>query len=158
MPHLYCDHPRVLLIDANPHKQSLRATILRNYEVEVHTANSVADATSLWRANFYDLILFAAPENSQEVAEFSAQVRKNKPRQRIGLLVGPPAYVRELGATRKKAAPVTEIPPTPAALDSIEAASPPQWQETVQKLVSDWYVEESTLFDLRKLTGRIAGA
>ena len=66
MNHLYCDHRRILLIDQNPTKQNLRATILRNYEIEVHTASSVADAASLSRTHAYDLILLAAREHSEE--------------------------------------------------------------------------------------------
>jgi len=35
------DHRRILLIDQNRTKQELRATILRNYEIEVHTASTI---------------------------------------------------------------------------------------------------------------------
>ncbi|MGD0514996.1 MAG: hypothetical protein ABSA29_16980 [Terriglobales bacterium] len=66
MNHLYSDHRRILLIDQNTAKQNLRATILRNYEIEVHAACSVEDAASLARRHAYDLILLAAQEHSED--------------------------------------------------------------------------------------------
>jgi CheY-like chemotaxis protein len=163
MTHLYSDHRRILLIDQNATKQNLRATILRNYEIEVHTANSLTDAASLWKTNSYDLVLLAAQESSEEATALSAQIRAINPRQRIGLLVGPPAFVQELRGKRKKAGSISKALPSPAAENPSEPASSPhasspQWQETVRRLVSDWYVDQNTLLGLPKLTGRIAGA
>ena len=102
MVQLQRDTWRVLLIDENPFKQNLRATILRNYEVEVHTATTLTDAQNLWINNLYDLVLLAAAENSPEALALPAQIRKSKPRQRIGLLVGAPAYVREVEGIPKR--------------------------------------------------------
>src|SRR5271169_3543842 len=95
--HRYTDHQRILLIDRDIRKQNLRASILRNYEIEVHAADNIGDATSLWKSYSYDLILLAAQENSEEMMLYSAAIRQAKPRQRIALLVGPPGYIRELG-------------------------------------------------------------
>jgi CheY-like chemotaxis protein len=149
MTHLYSDHRRILLIDQNITKQKLRATALRNCEIEVHTAGSIPDAASFWKAHHYDLILLAAQENSAEAVAVFAEIRAIHPRQRIGLLVGPPAFVQELGGRRKKAAPVSGILPSPAADVSNEPVfshpSSPQWQETVRRLVSNWYVDQSVL-------------
>jgi CheY-like chemotaxis protein len=151
--HLYRDHRRILLIDQNVIKQKLRSTILRNYEVEVHAASSITDAASFWKTHSYDIVLLAAPENSDEAVELSAQIRAIHPRQRIGLLVGPPVFVRELGGRRKKASSISEALPSPTVgipgeLVSQPHASPPQWQETVRRLVSNWYVGESALLGL----------
>lgn len=153
MTHLYNDHRRILLIDQNLTTQKLRATVLRNYEIEVHAASNLTDAASFWKTQSYDLVLLAASESSQEAAAVSAQIRAIHPRQRIGLLVGPPAFVQELGGRRKKAAsisrnlpgPVAENPSEPA---SLAVASSPQWQETVQRLVSNWYVDHSAVLGL----------
>jgi hypothetical protein len=93
-----------------------------------------------------------------------AQIRAINPRQRIGLLVGPPVFVRELGGKRKKAASIRGVLPSPAAEEnpsepvSSQHASSPQWQETIRRLVSDWYVDQNALLGLPKVTGRIAGA
>jgi CheY-like chemotaxis protein len=149
MTHLYSDHRRILLIDQNITKQKLRATALRNCEIEVHTASSILDAAFFWKTHHYDLVLLAAQENSPEALAVTAQIRAIHPRQRIGLLVGPPAFVRELVGKRKKAASVRGILPSPAADKSNEPVfshpSSQHWQETVRRLVSNWYVDQGTL-------------
>jgi CheY-like chemotaxis protein len=161
------DHHRILLIDQNPTKQALRATILRNYEIEVHTASSVTDAAGLWRRHLYDLVLLAALENSEEAATASAQIRKINPRQRIGLLVGPPVFVLELSGTReprrRKVASIHQVSPSrivedPGVPVPVPQPSAPHWQEMVRKLVTDWYADSSILLRWSKLAGRTAGA
>jgi response regulator RpfG family c-di-GMP phosphodiesterase len=142
---LYSERRRVLLIDENARKLSLLATILRNHEVEVHLANRLEDARSLWKNIPYDLVLLAAAGNSEQATLASLQIRKVKPRQRIALLVGPPAYIREIGRpfakTRTVLSPATD-----------ESSSTPQWPEIVQRVVSDWYVDQRARFGLNKLT------
>jgi CheY-like chemotaxis protein len=164
------DHHRILLIDQNPTKQTLRANILRNYEIEVHTASSVTDAAFLWRRHLYDLVLLAAQENSEEAGTVSAQIRKINPRQRIGLLVGPPVFVLELGGKReprreprrRKVARIHQLSPNRVAEDpgNAVAAQPsaPHWQETIRRLVTDWYADSSALLGWSRLAGRTAGA
>ncbi|HXM63995.1 MAG TPA: hypothetical protein VN950_24245 [Terriglobales bacterium] len=164
MNHPYNDHRRILLIDQNTTKQNLRATILRNYEIEVHTASSVADAASLSRTHAYDLLLLAAQAHSEEAESLCAQIRAIRPCQRIGLLVGPPAFVLEVAgprkkSTRKKAASVSGISTSRAVNNlslpvsttdaSSRYASSPQWQEMIRRLVSNWYVDQNTLLDYR---------
>jgi CheY-like chemotaxis protein len=172
MNRLNQDHRRILLIDQNRIKQNLRATILRNYEIEVHTASNLKDAAALWTRYFYSLVLLAAPENSEEAVAVSAQVRQVHPRQRIGLLVGPPVFIRELGGVlrpaRRKASSIgmvspgreLESPTVPVLVPpaSSPQASSPQWQEMIRRLVTDWYVGSSALVGLGELTGRIADA
>jgi CheY-like chemotaxis protein len=173
MTRLNHDHRRILLIDQNHTKQNLRATILRNYEIEVHTASNLTDAAALWTRHFYNLVLLAASENADEAVAVTAQVRQVHPRQRIGLLVGPPVFIRELGGVRReparrKASSIGMVPPgrelesptVPVLIPqpSSPQASAPQWQEMIRKLVTDWYVGSSALVGLGKLTGRIADA
>jgi CheY-like chemotaxis protein len=153
MNHLYIDHRRVLLIDHDTTKQTLRATILRNYEVEVHTAVSVADAASLSKMHAYDLVLLAAQLDSEEASWLSTQIRAIRPRQRIGLLVGPPDFIRELGGARKKARCTPRVSSGQAVENHDEVVLPsltpsPQWQETIRRLVSDWYVGQNNLSGL----------
>ncbi|SPE21746.1 hypothetical protein SBA7_10047 [Candidatus Sulfotelmatobacter sp. SbA7] len=143
---LHSERRRVLLFDENSRKLSLLTTILRNHEVEVHSASRLEDAQSLWKNISYDLVLLAAPENSDQAALASLQIRKIKPRQRIALLVGPPAYIREIGRPPAK----TRSAPPPPTPD--ESPLRPQWPEIIQKLVSDGYVDQSARFALDKLT------
>ena len=127
------DTRRVLVIDRNSVKLSLRATVLRNYEVEVHTASSLEEAGNLLTTNFYDLIMVAAQENSQVATAVSEQIRQCNPRQRIALLEGAPNYVRELVPVPVKAAEGTG-----GRLGRIGLVPvfPSQWQETVQRLLT----------------------
>jgi CheY-like chemotaxis protein len=163
MTSLYDDHRRILLIDQNRTKQDLRATILRNYEIEVHTASDLSEAAALWTKHLYDLVLLAAQENSEEAVAVSARIRQINPRQRIALLVGPPAFIRELGGRRRKAASISRISPSrvsrkPSLPVSVPHASSPQWQEMIRKLVTDWYVEQYAFLGISKTVGRSAGA
>lgn len=136
MVYLQRDTWRILLIDENRFKQNLRATILRNYEIEVHTAATLTDAQNLWINNLYDLILLAAPEDSPEAVALPAQIRKSKPRQRIGLLVGAPTYVREVGGIPKRVTRVSTPPESSFAPEFVvPLRSQPQWQEIVQRLL-----------------------
>jgi CheY-like chemotaxis protein len=130
MLHLQCDSKRILLIDQNPFKQNLRATILRNYEIEVHTATSAFDAEGLWLANKYDLILLAATESSSQAV--TDQIRRVRPRQRIALLVGAPAYIQEVGGITRRMPRVTAMPSREVA----EVVMSPQWQEMVQRMIT----------------------
>lgn len=135
MVHLQPDTWRVLLIDKNPFKQNLRATILRNYEIEVHTACSLTDAQNLWTHNLYDLVLLAAAEDSPEAVTLPAEIRKHKPRQRIALLVGAPPYIREVGGIPKRVTRATSPPPAIFAPRLAGPRRQPQWQEMIHRLL-----------------------
>lgn len=89
--------PRLLLIDRNSLKQQLRATVFRNCEIAVHTTDSLSDALRLCKIQRYDMVLLAADEDS-EASLICSELRKAVPRQRIALLIGPPAYLREMRA------------------------------------------------------------
>jgi CheY-like chemotaxis protein len=130
MAHPKHDNRRVLVIDRNSVKLNLRATILRNYEVEVHTASSLGEAPILWTTNFYDLIMLEARENPDAAAEVSDHIRQLNPQQRIALLIGAPGYIQELARPPKISEKTAERPvnPTPPF--------PSQWEETVQRLLT----------------------
>jgi response regulator RpfG family c-di-GMP phosphodiesterase len=127
------DRRRVLLIDHNNLKQQIRAAVLRNCEVEVHTANSITDAGQLWTKCSYDLVLFAAEEHSDEAMLLCGEIRKAKPRQRIALLVGAPQYVREIGRRRKESGTLLSVPRPDIG---IPQPQPTQWQGTIDRLLA----------------------
>ena len=144
MMHLYNERRTVLLIDRDLKKQKLRANVLRGLEIEVHAAESTERAESLWRSHLYDLILVAAEEKADESYLLSARIRLARPEQRIALLVGPPTYIRELPGAAKPARrqsdagmerqiPVLRLKP------DVNRGMPAHWQETIQKVVTDWY-------------------
>ena len=147
MSHLYREQRRILLVDDNTRKLDLRATVLRNHEIEVHTCGDFATAAPLWRTVPYDLVLLAIKEDSEQVTQITAEIRQSKPRQRIGLLVGPPSYIRELTRTSKTLTKTKiELPPDPIQSQS-EISPGLQWQRIVQKVVTGWYSEEAALLD-----------
>jgi len=135
MVHLHRDSWRILLIDENPFKQDLRATILRNYEIEVHTAANLADAQHLWTNNLYDLILLAAAENSPEAMTLPIEIRRSRPRQRIGLLVGAPTYIREIGGIPQRPPRISPPAPSSFAPPIMGLESRPQWQAMIHPLI-----------------------
>lgn len=130
MAHPQSDSRRVLVIDRNTVKLNLRATVLRNYEVEVHTACSLEEAPIFWTTNFYDLIMLEARENPGGAAAVSEHIRQLNPRQRIALLVGAPIFVQELARPPKGGRKTADQPTQPAA------PFPSQWEETVQQLLT----------------------
>jgi CheY-like chemotaxis protein len=140
---LYNDRRTVLLIDQDVRKQKLRATMLRGMEVEVHAADSVERAELLWKSGTYDLILVAAEENADDSFLLSVRIRLAKPDQRIALLVGPPSYIRELpGAAksvRKQSQPIPKRTLVTMPTPQTDQESPAQWQQTIQKVVAEWY-------------------
>ncbi len=127
------ERPRILLIDHNSLKQQIRAAIFRNREVEVHTASNLSDAGQLWMQCNYDLVLFAAEEHSEEAKQLCQELRKNRPKQRIALLVGAPQYVREVG--RKKKEPVV-VEPRPTLVMGAPQTPVSQWQGTIDRLLA----------------------
>jgi response regulator RpfG family c-di-GMP phosphodiesterase len=131
MSHSKRDSRRVLVIDRNSVKLNLRATILRNYEVEVHTASSLEAAGDLWSTNFYDLIMVEARENPQAAETVSDQIRRLNPRQRVALLVGAPSYVREVALVPAKVVEKAQDRPTGPS-----PTFPSQWEQTVQLLLT----------------------
>ncbi|HEX8816072.1 MAG TPA: hypothetical protein VF753_11270 [Terriglobales bacterium] len=137
----YNDRRTILLIDQDIRKQKLRAAMLRGMEIEVHAADNLDRAESLWRSGAYDLILVAAETKADDSYLLSARIRLARPDQRIALLVGPPTYIRELpGAARsvrKQNQPRHPVLPMPKP--QTEPLPSAQWQQTIQKVVAEWY-------------------
>ena len=127
------DRRRVLLIDGDALKQRIRAAALRNYEVEVHTADSIVDASTLCARGGYDLVLLAAEEHSEQASLLCEELRKSTPKQRIALLVGAPQYIREIGRKRPPAQSTVVTMRPPVQLQTPQAS---QWQGTVERLLA----------------------
>lgn len=85
---------KVLLIDRCQATRDVRAAILRNHGVEVHTAESLQGARFLWQPKVYDLILLDVRRHVPgEALEFYEQIKEASPRQRFAFLVGRPVYL-----------------------------------------------------------------
>lgn len=88
--------PSVLLIDTQGTQRQLRATVFRNREIDVHVAESLADALTLCGTKRYDMVLLPGRQSHEEHNWMCDALWKVTPRQRIAIFVGPPDYVREL--------------------------------------------------------------
>ena len=129
------DQRRVLLIDHDSRRQQLRAAAMRNCEVEVHPTNNVDDAARLCARRSYDLVLLAAEEDSEEAALLSNELRKNRHRQRVALLIGAPEYIREMEPNQAMPeATGIQLPPTLAISRTGRPRS--QWQLMVERLLA----------------------
>jgi len=135
MTYSHDEHRKVLLIDSDIAKQILRANVLRNHEVEVDTASNVDEAQRFWIARAYDLVLMSALENSEEAALLAAKVRATRPHQRLALLVGPPAYLREIG--NRGASLSNVVPGQPAVPPTSPSAHGygPQWHAMMERIM-----------------------
>ena len=139
----YREHRRILLIDENTRKLNLRATVLRNHEIEVHTCGAISEAAPLWKTIPYDFVLMALAADTMQAEAVAEQIRRCKPRQRIGLLVGPPAFIREVARQPLPRVRVEHSRPAPSALPSGKTAAEPQWQWSVAKVITDWYSDQA---------------
>lgn len=125
--------PVVLLVDRNPLKQNLRATVFRNCEIDVHTTNGVVEAQHLCRVHRYDLVLLGADHDFGEASLFCEELRKLVPRQRVALLVGPPKYLQEMAVQQKPRTPLRFN----RRLRLVEPQSAPtQWNTLVRRLLA----------------------
>ena len=84
---------KVLLIDSCQATREVREAVLRSHGVDVHAAQSFAEARLLWQPNVYDLVMLDVRRYSPgEVLEFCERINAS-PRERIVFLVGPPVYL-----------------------------------------------------------------
>jgi len=146
MSYLYKEGKRILLIDADTRKRNLRTAVFRNHEFEVHTAASLTELAPFRRTISYDLVLLADPSHPDS-AGWITQIRQHKPGQRIGLLVGPPNFIREVSrlAARTKLVQARPTVATEAMLDDSAAS---QWQTIIYALVRDWCTTKTAAFNL----------
>jgi response regulator RpfG family c-di-GMP phosphodiesterase len=112
---------KVLLVDSCQATREVRAAILREHGVEVHSADDLSGARFLWHPHSYNLVLLDVRRYSPgEMLEFCEQIKRASPRQRIVFLVGPPTYLsltwpEDLLATYEE---------------------PRQWEETVKRFMA----------------------
>ncbi len=156
MSYEYQEHRRILLIDENARKLNVRANVLRNHEIEVHTCSAIAEAMPLWRNIPYDLVLMALA-NDGRTEELTRQIRDCKPAQRIGLLVGPPTFIREIARPARPHKQTNENV-VPIQTVSAESNPEPQWQWSVSRVIKGWYSDyalgsEEAPFPISQRTG-----
>jgi len=122
---------RILLIATSAMKRELRTRILQKLGLDVDCAADITEARSLWRADFYSLVLMDITNDSIHVAEFCAKIKAAKPSQRVSFLVGKPDYL-SASCVLDDTLMVPEEPASPwgtmvAALHANGTEAPPRW-------------------------------
>lgn len=83
----------VLMVAGNAAAQNVRADVLRSHGVEVHCAKDIVEAALLWVPDFFDLILLDMQHKPKDAMSFCRTIRRQRPKQRILFLIGPPDYI-----------------------------------------------------------------
>jgi hypothetical protein len=81
------------------------------------------------------LVLLAAEKDSDEAALLSNELRKNRPRQRVALLVGAPEYIQEMGRGHAMREATDKQLATPLAI-SCRGTPRSQWQVMLERLLA----------------------
>ncbi len=84
---------RILLVVSDDVRRDLRARVLRKLGADVECAADISEARSLWRADFYNLVLFDVVRDASNAEEFCTEVKAAKPPQTVAFLVGKPDYI-----------------------------------------------------------------
>ncbi len=84
---------RILLIVSDDVRRDLRARVLRKLGADVECAADISEARSLWRADFYNLVLFDVVRDAHNTDQFCTEVKTAKPPQAVAFLVGKPDYI-----------------------------------------------------------------
>lgn len=88
------DGKKVLLIDPYQPTRDVRASVLRNHNIELDVADSLQAARCLWRPKLYDWILLDVRGYLPgEARAFYEEIRDAGPRQHVAFFVGPPTYL-----------------------------------------------------------------
>jgi CheY-like chemotaxis protein len=112
---------RVLLVDACTTKRDLRAGVMRRLGIEVDCAADIGEARSLWRADWYGLVLVNVGAELGVRDEFCDEIRGARPPQKVAFLVGRPEFL-------------AAIPAGDGAADIVEVGDPRLWAEVVARL------------------------
>ena len=120
-PTLLAQKKRLLLVDACTTKRDLRAGVMRKMGIEVDCAADISEARSLWRADWYGLVLMNVGAESGVRDEFCDEVRGARPPQKIAFLIGRPEFL-------------AAMPAAGGTADVVEVGDPRLWAEVVAKL------------------------
>jgi CheY-like chemotaxis protein len=83
----------ILLMDANSERRALRKKILALHGIEVVGASDLAEATSIWHRDRYNVVLLDIRMDHHGCLAWRDEIKKEKPQQIVAFLVGKPTYV-----------------------------------------------------------------
>jgi len=84
---------RILLMDANAERRSLRKKIMALHGAEVIGAGDLVEAASIWHRDRYDMVLIDIRRDHHGCMAWRDEIKKEAPRQLVAFLVGKPGYV-----------------------------------------------------------------
>lgn len=106
----------VLLVDGDERTCESRAKVLRSLGVLVDCATTLKLALQRYTAGAYSLVLIDLNDGER----LALEIRSARPKQRIGFLVGSPAYV----SASPPARPRRPVAPTPPRTRVLQPAAP----------------------------------
>jgi CheY-like chemotaxis protein len=83
----------ILLIDANSERRALRKKIMATHGVEVIGASDLAEASSIWHRDRYDMVLIDIRTDHRGCMAFRDEIKKDNAGQIVAFLVGKPKFI-----------------------------------------------------------------
>jgi hypothetical protein len=83
----------VLLVDADPDRQLIRATAMRERGVIVDAVHTGSEARGLWKPRFYRLLIIELSGASPDTDDFYRYVLDREPNQRFAFYSNVPPYL-----------------------------------------------------------------
>lgn len=83
----------ILLVDAISERRALRKKIMALRGVEVIGATDLAEASSIWHRDRYDMVLVDIRSDHRGCVAFRDEIKKESPQQIVAFLVGKPKFV-----------------------------------------------------------------
>jgi len=83
----------VLLMDANSERRALRTRVMALRGAEVIGVRDLAEATSIWQRDRYDLVLLDIRMDHRGCLSWRDEIKKDMPQQIVAFLVGGPKYL-----------------------------------------------------------------
>lgn len=111
----------ILLVDAISERRALRKKIMALRGVEVIGANDLAEASSIWHRDRYDMVLVDIRSDHRGCVAFRDEIKKEAPQQIVAFLVGKPKFV--------------DIEPSPGSYISEEHGV--EWGDSLRKAVRE---------------------
>jgi hypothetical protein len=147
----------VLLVDADPDRQLIRATAMRERGVIVDAVHTGSEARGLWKPRFYRLLIIELSGASPDTDDFYRYVLDREPNQRFAFYSNVPPYLTSTpprprltndaaeGRTLRGPKPPAEPTPAPAPEPARNVSKSPiyarQDRPTRQSKVSSSFAE-----------------
>jgi CheY-like chemotaxis protein len=88
-----CHKISILLIDNNSERRSMRRKIMAIRGVEIIGASDLAEASSIWHRDRYDMVLIDIRSDHRGCMAFRDEIKKDSAHQIVAFLVGRPKFI-----------------------------------------------------------------